>query len=71
MKEKMLKYKDDNNKAYFFIYASNMSFTNNMLNRKSSQDYIMLLFEGAIAWKANKQNTIIMLSTEAELLALL
>ncbi len=29
-----------------------------MLDRKSSQGYIMLLFGGLIAWKANKQDTV-------------
>ena len=70
MKEKVLRYGGDNNEAHSFIYASDTLFADNTLDRKSSQGYIMLLFGGAITWKANKQNIVIMLSTEAELLAL-
>ena len=49
MKEKALRYKDEDNKAHSFICASDASFINNMLDRKSSQQYIILLFKGAIA----------------------
>ena len=70
MKGKALRYGGDDNKAHSFIYTSDASFIDNMLDRKSSQEYIMLLFGDAIAWKANKQNTVTTLSTEAELLAL-
>ena len=69
-KGKVLRYGDDNNKACSFICASDALFVNNMLDRKSSQGYIILLFGGTITWKANKQNTIITLSIKAELLAL-
>ena len=41
-----------------------------MLDCKSSQNYIVLLFEESIAWKINKQNIITTSSIEAELLAL-
>jgi hypothetical protein len=53
-----------------FICASDASFADNSLDRKSSQGYLMMLFGGAIAWKANKQDTVTTSSTEAELLAL-
>src|SRR5204863_7758265 len=53
-----------------FICASDASFANNILNRKSFQEYIMKLFGGPIAWRANKQDTITTSSIEAELLAL-
>jgi hypothetical protein len=53
-----------------FIYASNASFADNSIDRKSSQGYIMMLFNGAISWRANKQDTVTTSSTEAELLAL-
>src|SRR5436189_3101702 len=70
-KGKALRYGDDDNEARSFICASDASFADNTLDRKSSQGYIILLFRGAIAWKANKQNTVTMSSIEAELLALL
>ena len=54
MKEKTLRYEDNNNKACSFIYVSDMLFVNNILNRKSSQRYIILLFSEAITWKINK-----------------
>ncbi len=69
-KKKALRYGGEENKAYLFICASNTSFADNMLDRKSSQGYIILLFRGAIAWKASKQNTVTISSTKAELLAL-
>lgn len=39
-------------------------------DRKSSQDHLITLFGGPIAWKSGKQDTITTSSTEAELLAL-
>ena len=48
-KGKALRYGDDDNEARSFIYASDASFINNILDRKSSQGYIILLFGGAIA----------------------
>ena len=47
--------------------ASDASFADNTLDRKSSQGFAMKLFGGLIAWRANKQDTV---TTEAELLAL-
>ena len=52
-----------------FVFASDASFADNSLDRKSSQGYMMKLFGGAVAWKANKQDTVTTSSTEAELLA--
>ncbi len=69
-KSRALKY-EENSEIWSFICASNALFTDNTLNHKSSQSYIMLLFGGSIAWKANKQDTVTMSSTEAELLVLL
>ncbi|KAL2138857.1 hypothetical protein VTI28DRAFT_6095 [Corynascus sepedonium] len=51
--------------------ASNASFADNTLDRKSSQGYAIKLFDGLIAWRANKQDTVTTSTTEAELLALL
>jgi hypothetical protein len=63
------RYGDDDG-ARSFICASDASFADNTADRKSSQGYIMTLFGGPIAWKANKQDTVTTSSTEAELLAL-
>ena len=70
IKERALRYEDNDNGARLFICASDASFTDNTINRKSSQGYIMLLFGGSIIWRANKQDTITILSIEAKLLAL-
>jgi hypothetical protein len=52
------------------IIASDASFADNNTNRKSSQAFAMKLFGGLIGWRANKQDTVITLTTKAELLAL-
>ena len=62
--------KDGRGQAQSFICASDASFADNSVDRKSSQGYIMKLFGGPIAWRANKQGTVTTSSTEAELLAL-
>jgi transposase InsO family protein len=56
--------------AVSLICASDASFADNTIDRKSSQGFIMKLFGGPIAWRANKQDTVTTSSTEAELLAL-
>lgn len=53
-----------------FRVASDASFADNSLDRKSSQAYAMKLFGGMIGWRANKQDTVTTSTTEAELLAL-
>lgn len=53
-----------------FLIASDASFADNSIDRKSSQGYVMQLFGGAIGWRANKQDTVTTSTTEAELLAL-
>ena len=53
-----------------FVVASDASFADNTLDRKSSQAYAMKLFGGLIGWRANKQTTVTTSTTEAELLAL-
>ncbi|KAF4471559.1 retrotransposon hobase [Fusarium albosuccineum] len=50
--------------------ASDASFTDNSLDRRSSQAFAMKLFGGMIAWRVNKQTTVTASTTEAELLAL-
>jgi len=53
-----------------WICASDASFADNSLDRKSSQGYLISLFGGPVAWRANKQDTVTTSSTEAELLSL-
>lgn len=50
--------------------ASDASFADNTIDRKSSQGYAIKLFGGLIAWRANKQDTVTTSTTEAELLSL-
>ena len=50
--------------------ASDASFADNLMDRKSSQGYVMKLFGGLIAWRANKQTTVTTSTIEAELLSL-
>jgi hypothetical protein len=52
------------------VVASDASFADNTLDRKSSQAFAMQLFGGLIGWRANKQDTVTTSTTEAELLAL-
>src|SRR5204863_6375494 len=61
-----LEYGGDNH----FRMASNASFADNSIDRKSSQAYTMKLFGGVIGWRASKQETVTMSTTEAELLVL-
>jgi len=58
------------NTATAFVCASDASFADNTPDRKSSQGYVMTLFGGPIAWRANKQDTVTTSSTEVELLTL-
>lgn len=53
-----------------FLVVMDASFADNLMNQKSSQVYIMVLFDEVIGWQANKQNTITTSTTEAELLSL-
>jgi hypothetical protein len=53
-----------------FVVASDASFGDNTLDRKSSQAYVMMLYGGVTGWQANKQTTVTTSTTEAELLAL-
>ena len=62
--------KVDSQDISLFIYASDASFKDNTIDRKSSQGYIMKLFGEPVAWRANKQDTVTTSSTEAELLAI-
>ena len=53
-----------------FVCANNASFGDNKLYQKSFQGYLMKLFGRAVAWRANKQDTITTLSIEAEILSI-
>ena len=53
-----------------FLASSDASFADDPDTRHSSQGYIFTLFNGPIDWKANKQKTVTLSSTEAELLAM-
>ena len=53
-----------------FFDSSDASFANDVETRYSSQKYCFKLFDGMIDWKTNKQKTITISSTEAELLAI-
>ncbi len=61
-----IRYGGDAQDLSSFVFASDV----NTLDQKSSQGYIMKLFGGAVALRANKQDTVTILSTEAELLAI-
>ena len=53
-----------------FMVASDASFADNTIDRKSSRAFVMRLFGRLIEWRANKQDTVTTSTTEAELLAL-
>ena len=50
---------------------NNALFANNTLDRKNSQTFTIKLFRGLISWRANKQDTVTISTTKAELLTLL
>lgn len=52
------------------VVASDASFADNSIDRKSTQAFAMKLFGGLISWRSNKQDTVTTSTTEAELLAL-
>jgi hypothetical protein len=53
-----------------FIMSSNSAFADDQLTRKSSYGFCFSLFGGVVQYKATKGNTVMTLSTEAELLAI-
>ena len=54
---------------YLFTIISDAAY-GDYNNRTSSQDYIIIIFGGAVNWKAIKQNIIIIFSIKAEFLAI-
>lgn len=53
-----------------FLGSSDASFADNTDTRYSSQGYVFMLYGGPIDWKASKQRTVTLSSTEAELLSI-
>ena len=54
-----------------YLMTSDILFVNNIADQKNSQSYTMKLFEDFVEWWANKQITVIISITEAELMTLL
>ena len=52
------------------VIASDASFADDVETRRSSQGYVMMLFNGPVVWKAGLQDTVTTSTTEAELLSL-
>src|SRR5437667_2397239 len=50
--------------------AGDASFADDASSRRSTQGYVIQLFNGPIAWQSNKQRSVTTSTTEAELLAL-
>jgi hypothetical protein len=53
-----------------FVAASDASFADDYATRRSSQGYVLMLFNGPILWQSVRQKTVTTSTTEAELLAL-
>jgi hypothetical protein len=52
------------------VIASDASFADDIETRRSSQGYVMTLFNGPVVWKAGLQDTVTTSTTEAEILSL-
>ncbi|KJZ69312.1 hypothetical protein HIM_11290 [Hirsutella minnesotensis 3608] len=52
------------------VIASDASFGDDIETRRSSQGYVMTLFNGPVMWKAGLQDTVTTSTTEAEILSL-
>jgi hypothetical protein len=52
------------------VIASDASFADDAETRRSSQGYVMTLFNGPVVWKAGLQDTVTTSTTEAEILSL-
>ena len=61
-------YGGENVELQQLLIASDTSFADDPVTRRSSQGYIMMLFGGLILWKAARQATVSTSTTEAELL---
>jgi hypothetical protein len=65
-----LEYSNEQPRQEVFQAASDASFADDQETRKSSQGFILSLFNGPVAWQASKQKTVTTSTTEAELLSL-
>jgi len=66
-----IKYSSKNVGSQIVVHASDAAFSDNPINRKSTEGFIFSLFGGAINWHSTKQKTVTTLSTKAELKTLL
>jgi hypothetical protein len=53
-----------------YYTASDASFADSVIDRKSTQGWLISLFGGLVAWQSSKQKTVTTSTTEAELLAM-
>jgi hypothetical protein len=65
-----IKYTYNPDHSRIYEIASDASYADDITTRRSTQAYIMKLFNGPIAWQSTKQKTVTTSTTEAELLAL-
>jgi hypothetical protein len=65
-----IEYSNEHPRQEVFQAASDASFADDQETRKSSQGFILSLFNGPVAWQASKQKTVTTSTTEAELLSL-
>jgi len=65
-----IQYGGEHTNGQLLTIASDASFADDEITRRSSQGYIFSLFGGPILWKATRQATVTTSTTEAELLAL-
>lgn len=61
---------DPEHELISFVCASDVSFVDNIIDRRSSQGYIMKLFNGPVSWRANRQDIVTTSSTETEFLTI-
>ena len=65
-----IEYSKENVMNHIFARASDASFGDDPVSRKSTEGYLFTLFGGPIDWRSTKQKSVTKSSTEAELLAL-
>jgi len=63
-------YETDQTQTQVLKIAADASFADDMSTRRSSQGYLIKLFNGPIIWQSSKQKTVSTSTTEAELLSL-
>ena len=65
-----IEYLKENVMNQIFARASDASFGDDLVSRKSIEGYLFTLFGGPIDWRSMKQKSVTKSSTEVELLAL-